>query len=72
MKKTTGTSHWDIWVTCPECGDYQKAEKENESLDDLDDSLKYKCHDFIRASNIEHIHTCEECKKEFMITDVEY
>jgi len=56
-------SHFDIHVDCPYCDNWQ---------DVTDDLQEYLDENELRADECSAEVTCEKCKKEFIVTKVEY
>lgn len=65
MEKAVAETHFEIWVTCPYCGEYQNR------VDDLKDHLDS---DELRAEECEAELRCEneKCKKLFLVEAIEF
>jgi len=62
MKKVDANTSLEVWVDCPYCENYQNV------LDDVKESMGYD----LRAEDVDIEITCKECKKTFMIVDINY
>ena len=71
MKKIVGNISVEVWVTCPECGEYYDLIHEDGDQD-------YVLYDAIftntteSCTNLELEYVCPKCDKEFVLDKMEY
>lgn len=63
IKSTYAETHFEIWVTCPYCDEYQNR------VGELKEHLP---HDELRADECEAIIKCESCKQNFLVEEIQY
>ena len=67
MKKNEAQWSAELWVDCPYCEEYQQIE-----YDKIDEWWGVVGNICESTNDLNHVHQCEECKKEFIVENTNW